>query len=466
MNKKLLFHEIVVLLLMFGLKYVPPFGEMTEFGMAILGIFVGAIYGWITIGMIFPNIAGIIALGFSGAFPSMVACFQACFGSDVAIMTLGCLFVCAFIEVMNVTDVIVGYLLNSKIAKSSMVAFLIMFFIADWLVSALSSSVLAVYMFCVLYRNMTEKTGLPPYTKLNSYILCGIGLVAVFGDIGFPFKATSIMIMGLIESFTGFPFSFIDFLLYCTLFQFVLTIVYVLIGKFILRIDFSQLQKVDVPKVKPNKKQKIGLWCILFMMIAFMLISTNLPIFPVLGLGGVGLGTCLVMILIQVDGEPLLNVSELAGKFAWPMYLLNSFFFAIAGFIGSSDVGITDTVGALLTPILQVMPPIAFLTLALVFTTILTNVLANLPVAIIFISTMFAMGDTLTGINLSAASLAIIFAAWAACATPAANPANAIAFANTDLIDPKVSLKVGGLACGVLCIFCLIVYYPVMCLFV
>jgi len=447
---------------MFGFPHLPPFGEMTTMGMAILGIFVGAIYGWITLDMIFPNIAGIIALGFSGAYPNFLSCFQSSFGSDTAVMMLGCLFVCAFIEIMNLTDVIVGFLLNLKISKSNIIMFFVMFYFACWVVSALSSSILAAYLFVVMYRGMTKEAKMEPRTKTNSFVLCGIGLVAVFGDIAFPFKPTAVAIPATLEGFLGTPFSFGSYLLYLTSFQFVLIVLYVLIGRYIIRVDFSKLKAVEVPKISSSKQQKLGLWCILVMMIAFILTSTSLPVFSQLGLGGVSLLTMLIMLLIQVDGKPLLEITTLAQKFNWPMYLLICFFFAIAGFIGSADVGITTTIKSILAPILSVLPPFIFVILALILSTILTNMLNNLPVAIIFISTMFALGDAMSGINLTAASLAIIMASFAACATPAANPVNATMFANTDLIDAKMSLKVGTICCGLLCLICIVFYYPIL----
>jgi len=462
MNKKLIINECIVLFLMFGFKYLPPFGAMTEFGMAILGIFAGAIYGWVTIDMIFPNIAGIIALGFSGAYPSFVATFQATFANDSAVMMIGCLFVCAFMEMMNLTDVIVGFLLNLPIAKKNIVVFFILFYIAVWLVSALSSSVLAAYLFISMYRNMTQKANMPPHTKTNSFVLCGIGLVAVLGDLAFPFKPTAIAVMGTLESFLGEPFSFGAYLAYCTTFQFALLIIYVLLGRFVLRVDFSRFEAYDVPKVKANTKQKLGIWCVCIMMLAFMMLSTNLAVFKTLGLGGISLATLLVMIMLQVDGKPLLNIMELAQKFNWPIYLLICFFMGIAGFLGSADVGLTTTFKEWLAPLLNVMPPIVFVIFAMVFATILTNFLNNMPVAVIFISLMFAMGDAMEGINLTAACLGIIMAAFAACATPAANPVNAICFSSTDLIKISTSIKVGCICCGLLCLICILVYYPIL----
>ncbi|MBQ5368865.1 MAG: hypothetical protein IIU56_01450 [Peptococcaceae bacterium] len=50
-NNKQLIHYIICAAFIFGMAYVPPFGMLTPRGMAMLGVFIGAIYGWTTIGM-------------------------------------------------------------------------------------------------------------------------------------------------------------------------------------------------------------------------------------------------------------------------------------------------------------------------------------------------------------------------------------------------------------------------------
>lgn len=41
-GKNKIIHTIVILALFFLFRYIPPFGSVTEVGMAVLGIFLGA----------------------------------------------------------------------------------------------------------------------------------------------------------------------------------------------------------------------------------------------------------------------------------------------------------------------------------------------------------------------------------------------------------------------------------------
>lgn len=46
-----LVHYIIVAAFCFLFRFVPGFAGITPYGMGILGCFIGAIYGWMTIGM-------------------------------------------------------------------------------------------------------------------------------------------------------------------------------------------------------------------------------------------------------------------------------------------------------------------------------------------------------------------------------------------------------------------------------
>ena len=55
-------HYIITAVIAFGFGLLPPFGAMTEYGMGLLGTFIGAVYGWSTIGMIWPSFIALTAM--------------------------------------------------------------------------------------------------------------------------------------------------------------------------------------------------------------------------------------------------------------------------------------------------------------------------------------------------------------------------------------------------------------------
>lgn len=460
LDARLLIIHLLILWFLFGFGHLPPFGEMTPFGMRILGIFLGELLGWLTIGFLFPSIAGLFALINSGAFDSVTQCFAVSFGNDATVMILCCLIVCAFMECMKLTDATVGYLLNLKIARTHPFLFFFIFFFSVWLISALSNSLLAIYLTVMIYRSIAGQAGIPPRTAFNSFVLCGCAMAAMMGEISFPFKPVAIVVMNLFRTSTGAELSFAEYLGYVTSYEVLLLFVYALFGRFVLRLDYSIIRGISIPRPQMDRRQKAGLTCVVLMMAAFIMTGTDIAFFRTIGLGGVGLATLTVMLMLQIDGRPLLDVRGVSAKFDWGTFLYSAFFFSFMPIMSRPEVGLNATAAAWAAPVLEGIPAYAFLAMALVLTTVLTNILNNLPVAIIFISLMGTMSSVLSGINFSAGCLCIAVCAFIACATPAANPASVIVFGCTDLIRPRTSLLVGAASCLFLCVVTLCVFYP------
>ena len=80
-------NTVIVFALMFGIGQIPPFAQITPLGMQILGIFVGVLYGWCTVSLIWPSLVGIIAVGMTD-FATTKEVFAMAFGNDIPLMIL------------------------------------------------------------------------------------------------------------------------------------------------------------------------------------------------------------------------------------------------------------------------------------------------------------------------------------------------------------------------------------------
>ena len=49
-------HYIITAIIIFGFRFLPNFGPVTDDGMVLLGVFIGAVYGWSFINMLWPSI--------------------------------------------------------------------------------------------------------------------------------------------------------------------------------------------------------------------------------------------------------------------------------------------------------------------------------------------------------------------------------------------------------------------------
>ena len=83
-----LLHALITVFLMFGFAYVvPPPGSITPYGMKILGIFIGLLYGWTASNLIWPTFLGMIALASTGAF-TMKEFFALSFGNETVVFLM------------------------------------------------------------------------------------------------------------------------------------------------------------------------------------------------------------------------------------------------------------------------------------------------------------------------------------------------------------------------------------------
>ena len=103
-----LLHMIIIILLMFGFGYLPTVGTITTVGMKTLGIFIGLLYGWSTIGMLWPSILGIFAFGFSG-HGTVKEMLAMAFSNDIFIFLIFILVILEMLTDSGAVNVIVNF---------------------------------------------------------------------------------------------------------------------------------------------------------------------------------------------------------------------------------------------------------------------------------------------------------------------------------------------------------------------
>ena len=88
-------HNVIMIALTFGIGLLQPpqAGSITELGMDVLGIFIGALYGWIFIGFIWPSLFTMLTLGMT-AYTSITGVFSAGFG-DSSVLIIFFMFIFA-----------------------------------------------------------------------------------------------------------------------------------------------------------------------------------------------------------------------------------------------------------------------------------------------------------------------------------------------------------------------------------
>ncbi len=90
-------HAAVCLLIMFGFGQLQPVEPLTPLGMRLIGIFLGVLYGWVCIEIVWPSLAGLLALMLAGGMKPVVLLNKS-FGDPIVQMMFFIFVFCAAIN--------------------------------------------------------------------------------------------------------------------------------------------------------------------------------------------------------------------------------------------------------------------------------------------------------------------------------------------------------------------------------
>lgn len=451
-------HYVIILLFMFGFRFIPPFGGLNEVSMQVIGVFVGVLYGWITVEIVWPAVLGVVAFGMTD-YCTMSELFQSAFASQTAVMILGLLFLAAFVQQAELTDVIVDFLLTRKSAKGRPFMILFYFLFAGFLAAVLSQPVAVLVIFLQLFYNIMKRTGMAPYSKAVPCFFVGSAFAIVIGDIALPFKAVAILGIGAYESITGETMNLLSFSLYMFPMCVLLIILYVLFCKYVLRIDLSALNNYEhkASDEKLSFRKKVSLIGVVVAMIV-LLIPSILPdsweitvVVDNMGLGGLSLLVCAILMLIRIDGEPLMDMTKTAAYFPWSVYFIIVVLFPVADALSSDVVGLKQILSSAAVSFLTGKPTLIIILLVVLLAAVITNFANNVVICSLFVTIVCFMGDSLP-LNPAIMTCLCILASNLSMFFPAANPMNAILFAQKHVVRFKDELVIGLISCLFLCV--------------
>ena len=103
-----------MLILAFGISALPPFGQVTPFGMKAIGVFVSVLYGWIFFDLFWTSIFGFMLIPVLG-LNTVAGAFALGLGDQMIITVLLTMSFAVAIDMAGVTDIMANWLLQRKI---------------------------------------------------------------------------------------------------------------------------------------------------------------------------------------------------------------------------------------------------------------------------------------------------------------------------------------------------------------
>lgn len=391
--------KYINILIMFALYFVvsalPPFGGITDFGMKILGVTLALLWGWIVVDMIWPSLFAFVLFHIAG-YLSIMDGIVAGLGNSTVLQNIILLAFAATLTQIGVSDYIAGWLISKKvfIGKPLLLVTVLMYMVM--VLSMLGGGLAVVFLTWDLLRKICDVNqvstnnnltlgflmSLAVYNSLLGFVLPWNPLVFVFGAL-WQQGAGGLAIPTMEFFYCGFIFSVLSIALM------------LIVGKFILRLDFSGFKITEeicnqYKHVQASIYQKTGL----ILLIAYILIllignffKDNLFFAFTNGLTVIGLSIIYMTIFAvwhKDDGKPVLNVVSVLRETPWSIVLLLAAVLPLSNALQSDETGIINAVVAVIYPLVSGLGPTLFTIVCTCFLCLMTQVFPNMICAAFF----------------------------------------------------------------------------------
>lgn len=454
---------------MFGFGSLEPFKPITPSGMQVLGVFIGVIYLWSFVSVLWPSLLGMIALGLT-QYASMKDVLMASFGDTVTVLLLFAMILFGAIQHAGVTRYISRWFLTRKVINGRPVVFSFIFIFATYVLAALSASVLPpiLLMWSILYDVLND-VGYKKGEKYTTIMIIGTLFGAISGQAAKPFTGSALMIVGSFEKVTKLHLDYLPYMLFGFIMSTLGIIIYTLLIKYVLKPDMSKIANISTERFEQEKLpamtlQQKTLFASMFGYLILILIPSILPktigfvaLLNKIGPFGVVMVFIVGLCLFKVDNKPIINVKDIMGRYvSWDVYFLVAMAMAISGALTAKTTGIQEFIIQALNPVLGGLSPFAFTAVILVFAMLITNIANNGVMGVLLMPIIYTF-SLQNGVNAMAITTATIFALHIAILTPAASPFAAMLIGNTEWVDSKDVFKYGSIiVISILALFLLV----------
>lgn len=458
-------HFAITLLIMFCFGRIPPVAQITPYGMQAIGILIGVIYGFATVGTMWAALAGIVGLGIIGVMGQVVA---SALGTPMIWGVILIQIIMYALAKEGVTRFFANWIISRKAVKGRPWLFSFFILLGTFVVAIVSPFPALLIFWDIVYATC-DNFGQPHNCRWSQFMILGVTFSAGLGVVSLPMLTSNgITVFANYQAIAGEPMNAVKYVIALVPLMLASVGIYILLCKFVFRPDITALKTIDVTiadqsALQLNRRQIIVMLSMLVMLLilfapyllpqswALTAFLSNLGLF----------GACAVIILflsfLRVEGTPLLNVQEAASKnIQWGTVFMVALLMPLGNAISGEASGIIATITDLLTPILGGKSVYFFALIIIILAVVLTNVSQNLVVIGILIPIVGAMAGN--GVNLGAMTVLIALATHYACALPSASFVAGIMFSNENVTNGFL-YKYGVLACAICGIFAATVGY-------
>lgn len=452
MDRMKLVHTIVGISIMFLFKFLPPFLEMTDIGMEILGIFLGTLYLWTTSDPIWSSLLSVLMVGFS-SYASMGQVAADYFGDQTVFQLLFTMLFSAGLLYYGITKYMVRWCLSMKLVNGKPWAITFLLMLSSLLISVFAGPFVAIFLFFPIMMDVYQIVG---FTKEDVYVkitLVQVVLLALIGSAITPYRGSTLSTINfygnmLVDGDGQVIVEHGEYFLYTFMIGIAALGAITLVSMFIIRpnvkplkeLTLEQLHKKELPPM--SKQQKIFFAFFAFF-VFWMLVPSFFPGIPFMvylknNATAASCAVTVILCIIHVDGKPVFDFQKImAEKFSWATYLLSASALFFGGVLTADEIGLKQSLSVLLNPVFEGISLAGFVVLLILILAVLTNIGNNIVMGMLLIPIVYTYAMS-TGISALPLIIILTFTANSVAAlTPAASPYAAILFGQKDWLKPK-----------------------------
>lgn len=385
-------------LLIIAVFYAAPAPEpITHTGMCVAGIFVGIIYAFSTVDIIWPALLGIVLLGTTELY-SMTEVFTAAFGNDTWLFILFILTFAAIINDSGVSSIIANWMVSRKFSRGRPWVISWLLLTTAYVVAALVSVTPGIIIPWAILYTMCEHYGYQKHDKYPTLMVIGIALASLMGNTAFPFKSLSLMVQRSLLNLTGESINFWLYTVLAVCLSYAIVLTYLALCRFLFKPDVSFIEKSDYVYVGDTRMTKYQKRVLSLLAVFFVLLFApeTLPAaWPGVGfIKSIGkTATCVVLLCLsgffaaKDTGKPVINLAlEMKNGIPWPTMMLLAFAMTMTAAITNEATGIQPFLKMLFEPVFGSAPnTMVFVFLVCSVQLVLTNVFANMVIALLLV---------------------------------------------------------------------------------
>lgn len=414
-----LWKALIAVLVILVFYLVPPLEGLSKSGMWLLGIFIGSVFLWITVGISWPSL---FTFAMVAMLPevSMNQLVASSLGNS-AIAFLIFTFCCSY--ALNQTPFIrrcAVKILTSRMAQKGPWIFLMFYFGSILLLGSCMSTTVIVVLYLTINEEIYAILGIKKGDSFAALLTMGLVIVSGISGAMTPIAHVfPVMALSSFTSLTGETISYAAYMAAGIPAALLATACMLLMFRFILRPDMSALQVIDTSSLKKGLEKAdqreyltAGVFfCVVALWVFPELLKNVLPAakwFVSFGSVYPPLLGAMVLCILKIDGKPLLKLEDGAKSVPWICLFMAEAALGLASAMTNEEIGLITFVKERLEPLANSVNGFVFVLLMIAITAVLTNVGSNLVTVTIMCTICLPAAMALTGSNIDVAALAVV----------------------------------------------------------